>query len=207
MDDSPAFFVYLVYIGDLAMPDRPLLGTWQTHLVVEAIHLRKVPSDVDPMVASCMSVNPTTSLRLLRDFVDLQPGDVIAQNGSTSAVGRGVIELANAMGYKTINIIRDGPNAEQQKSELYNLGATLVVKEGTSRMASKKAGLAEKAKLALNCIGGPQSEEVSSLLCEGGTMVTYGGMSKLPITLSTGKFIFKLITCKGQKGNEILLAF
>ena len=28
-------------------------------------------------------------------------------------------------------------------------------------------------------------------------MVTYGGMSKLPVTLSTSKFIFKDITCKG----------
>lgn len=179
------------------IPDRPLLGTWQTHLLAEETHLRLVPSDIDPLVASALTVNPTTSLRLLRDFADLKPGDVVAQNGSTSAVGRGVIELSKAMGFRTINIIRDGPNADVQAKELYALGATLVVREGRSRAACKKEGLEGLAKVAFNCIGGPQSEEVSSLLAEDGVLVTYGGMSKLPVTLSTSKFIFKNITCKG----------
>ena len=184
-------------VGDMVIPDRPLLGTWQTHMLVNAKHLRLVPSDICPVTAAAMTVNPTTSLRLLRDFAKLEPGDVVAQNGSTSAVGRGVIELANAMGFRTINIIRDGPNADAQAKELYELGATLVVREGRSRAACKKEGLEGLAKLALNCIGGPQSEEVSSLLANGGVLVTYGGMSKLPVTLATSKFIFKDITCRG----------
>ena len=66
---------------------------------------------------------------------------VVVQNGSTSAVGRGVIELASAWGIKTINLIRNGSNAEQQMKELYELGATLVVKEGTARAEARKLKL------------------------------------------------------------------
>jgi len=37
-------------------------------------------------------------------------GDVIVQNGSNSAVGVAVIQLARAMDVKTINIVRDRPD-------------------------------------------------------------------------------------------------
>lgn len=47
---------------------------------------------------------------------------------------------------------------------------------------------------------------------QGGTMVTYGGMSKEPVTISTSNFIFKvsLISCEKRLGNVancILLLF
>jgi trans-2-enoyl-CoA reductase len=43
---------------------------------------------------------------MLRDFVDLKLGDVIVQNSANSGVGQAVIQLANAWGLKTVNIIR-----------------------------------------------------------------------------------------------------
>jgi len=44
---------------------------------------------------------------MLRDFVKLQPGDWILQNGANGAVGQAVIQIAKALGLKTINFIRD----------------------------------------------------------------------------------------------------
>lgn len=44
---------------------------------------------------------------MLKDFIDLQPGDWVIQNGANSAVGQAVIQIAAARGLKTINLIRD----------------------------------------------------------------------------------------------------
>lgn len=52
-------------------------------------------------------VSPPTALCLLRLFVNLKEGDVIVQNGATSAVGQSIIQLSRMKGIHTFNIIRD----------------------------------------------------------------------------------------------------
>ena len=44
---------------------------------------------------------------MLQDFVALKEGDVVVQNGATSAVGQALIQIAAARGIHTVNIIRD----------------------------------------------------------------------------------------------------
>lgn len=48
-----------------------------------------------------------------------------------------------------------------------------------------------KPKLALNCVGGQNATDCIRYLSEEATMVTYGGMSKRPVVIPTGSFIFK----------------
>ena len=48
-----------------------------------------------------MRTNPGTAFRMLKDFVDLQEGDMVIQNGANSAVGRAVIEIAKVLKLKT----------------------------------------------------------------------------------------------------------
>lgn len=54
-----------------------------------------------------VQVNPTTAYNMLKDFVDLQPGDWVLQNGANSAVGQAVIQIAAHRGIKTLNFIRN----------------------------------------------------------------------------------------------------
>ena len=37
-------------------------------------------------------------MRMLEEFVDLEPDDMVIQNGANSAVGRAVIQFAHAQG-------------------------------------------------------------------------------------------------------------
>lgn len=41
-----------------------------------------------------------------------------------------------------------------------------------------------KARLALNCVGGRSSLFLAGAVAKRGTMVTYGGMSKQPLSVS-----------------------
>ena len=60
-----------------------------------------------------------------------------------------------------------------------------------------KTGQISKPKLLLNCVGGKNALDCLRLLNKGGIMVTYGGMSRQPITVPTSALIFKDIALRG----------
>uniref|UniRef100_A0A0E0J5Q9 Uncharacterized protein n=1 Tax=Oryza nivara TaxID=4536 RepID=A0A0E0J5Q9_ORYNI len=58
-------------------------------------------------------------------------------------------------------------------------------------------GALPEPALGLNCVGGNAASVILKFLRQGGTMVTYGGMSKKPVTVSTSSFIFKDLSLRG----------
>ncbi|BBH04891.1 Polyketide synthase, enoylreductase family protein [Prunus dulcis] len=149
--------------------------------------------------AATITVNPLTALRMLEDFVTLNEGDAIVQNGATSIVGQCIIQLAHHRGIHNINIIRDRTGSDEVKEKLKNLGADEVFTESQLEVKNVKgllSGIPEPA-LGFNCVGGNAASLVLKFLGRGGTMVTYGGMSKKPITVSTSSFIFKDLSLRG----------
>ena len=119
-------------------------------------------------------INPPTAYAMLKDFVPLQPGDYVIQNSANSGVGRAVIEIAHAYGYKTINLVRDRPEIATLKNELKSLGADLVFTEEEFQKEGRKIANEYDIKLALNGVGGKSALMISSALAPKGTMVTYG---------------------------------
>lgn len=186
-------------VNDWVIPSQPAFGTWRTHALAEEAALTKVSNDLPVEYAATLAVNPCTAYRLLEDFVKLNAGDVIIQNGANSTVGQSVIQLAKARGVKTVNIIRDRPDYKQTVDTLKALGADIVVTEEIARSAEMSKLLSDLPKpvLALNTVGGASATELARLLGEKGTLVTYGGMSKQPVTLPTSALIFKEISVKG----------
>ena len=152
-----------------------------------------------PPLPSSVSVNPCTALRMMRDFVTLSPGDSLVQNGANSAVGEAVIQLARVRGIRTINLIRERPGHEAVADQLRALGADVVLTEATVRSAEGKAAVTAlpPPRLGLNCVGGKAAGAVARLLAPSGTLVTYGGMSKEPLQLPTGEFIFRDLVARG----------
>lgn len=182
---------YKLQCGDLVVPLTQGFGTWRKDVMAEAENLLKIPQGITVEQAAVCCVNPTTALLMLTEYGDLNRGDYVVQNGSTSMVGRSVIQISKEFGYKTINIVRD----KKVEQELKSLGANEVVSEEEVVGFVKSNQL--KIKLGLNMVGGKSSQDITRVLCEGGTMVTYGGMSKLPITVPTSAQIFRDITLKG----------
>jgi trans-2-enoyl-CoA reductase len=146
---------------------------------------------------------------MLKDFENLDPekGDWFIQNGANSGVGRAAIQLGRIWGLKSINIIRDRPDAaatQAMKDELLSLGATHIVTESElmSREFRDKVkewtnGGREQIKVGLNCVGGKATAALVKVLSQGGHLVTYGGMSRAPLDLPTGLLIFKDLKFSG----------
>jgi len=183
--------------GDWVVPSQPGFGTWRSHaLGVEDFFLRIDKGGMDAAAVSQITVNPPTAYRMLKDFVTLKPGQTVLQNGANSGVGQNVIQLAKNWGLKTINVIRsrEGNQHEAVAAMLKELGADFVVTEEQLRDYDVMGDILKqvpKPQLALNCVGGKNATDCMRHLDNGGVMVTYGGMSKLPVAIPTGALIFK----------------
>lgn len=170
------------------------LGTWREAAVVDASLVTVVPKGIPLQEAVMLKINPATAWRMLHDFVKPEPGAWVIQNASNSAVGRHVIAMAKELGLKTINLVRRPELFE----ELTSLGADAVILDD----ADVKAQVAEvtggqPVLLGLNAVGGESGGRVASVLAEGGTLVTYGAMSRQALKLPAGWLIFKDLAFRG----------
>nr|XP_016813161.2 enoyl-[acyl-carrier-protein] reductase, mitochondrial isoform X7 [Pan troglodytes]XP_016813164.2 enoyl-[acyl-carrier-protein] reductase, mitochondrial isoform X7 [Pan troglodytes]XP_016813192.2 enoyl-[acyl-carrier-protein] reductase, mitochondrial isoform X7 [Pan troglodytes]XP_054520886.1 enoyl-[acyl-carrier-protein] reductase, mitochondrial isoform X7 [Pan troglodytes] len=124
--------------GDWVIPANAGLGTWRTEAVFSEEALIQVPSDIPLQSAATLGVNPCTAYRMLMDFEQLQPGDSVIQNASNSGVGQAVIQIAAALGLRTINVVRDRPDIQKLSDRLKSLGAEHVITEEELRRPKMK---------------------------------------------------------------------
>lgn len=210
--------------GDWVIPAVSQLGTWRTHAVVEADKLLRVDKQgLTPTQVATVSVNPCSAYRMLRMYgpsagvseaasmamrpLDPGSGQWFIQNGANSGVGRAAIQLARLWGLRSINIVRerDSPDAtDALRQDLLRLGADVVVteaeflsREWRDRLADITRNGREPVGLGLNCVGGKSAVAIAKSLAEGGTVVSYGGMSRQPVSLPLGLLIFKDIRFVG----------
>ena len=178
--------------------DRVLLphgyGTWREAGVVKAGSVWPVPEGIATEQAAMLRINPATALRMLRDFVALQAGEWVLQNAANSAVGRAVIQIARASGWRTVNVVRRPELVEELKAA----GAEVVLMEGDDLPAQIAAATGGAAvRLALNAVGGDSALRLAKALAPGGTIVTYGAMSRQPLRIPNGLLIFQDIRWRG----------
>lgn len=169
-------------------------GTWREAGVVKAENVRLVPDGIETEQAAMLRINPATALRMLRDFAELKAGDWVLQNAANSAVGRAVIQLARESGWRTVNVVRRAELVE----ELQAAGADVVLVDGDDlppQIAAATGGAA--LRLALNAVGGDSALRLAQALAPGGTIVTYGAMSRQPLRIPNGLLIFQDIRWRG----------
>lgn len=183
--------------GDIIIPVATGLGTWTSYAKFTEENILKIPGNVGIVEAATITVNPCTAYRMLKDFVPLAEGDTVIQNGANSAVGQAVHQLCKAMNINSVGIVRDRPDIEDLRKHLCCLGATAILTEEEIRTSTIFKDRVKKPKLALNCVGGKSATELTRHIDSKDTLVTYGGMSREPVTASTAALIFKDISFKG----------
>ena len=170
------------------------LGTWRDAVAVKASELVTVPSEIDPVHAAMLKINPMTAWRLLHDYVDLKTGDWLIQNAANSAAGRAVIQIAHDLGYKTVNVVR----REELIDELRAEGGDVVLVDGENlREEVKNATNSVAIPLGLNAVGGDSALRLANCLAPGSTVVTFGAMSLRPLKMPNGLLIFKDLRFRG----------
>ncbi|MFM8829533.1 MAG: MDR family NADPH-dependent oxidoreductase, partial [Spartobacteria bacterium] len=124
----------------------------------------------------------------------LEPGDWIVQNAANSGVGRAVIQLAKALGFRTLNVVR----RSELIPELQQIGGDVVVTEEMNLRDQVQALCGSKSpKLALNAVGGASALNLANALVPGAPLVTYGAMGRQPLKIPNSLLIFKNISFHG----------
>lgn len=177
------------------------VGSWSEYTTGKAEQFLKVRSDLPCEQAAMLKVNPLTAYRVLVGFASLKPGDWVVQNAANSGVGRCLIQIAHAMGLKTINLVRRADLIP----ELLALGADVVlVDDQTAKDKMLEATGGAKPRLASNCVGGDSALRLMDMLAPKGKMVTFGAMSKQSLKVPNGFLIFKRIELLGLWVTEWL---
>ncbi|NDV61383.1 zinc-binding dehydrogenase [Puniceicoccales bacterium CK1056] len=184
-------------VDSLKVGDRVVVpgsaGSWQTLVTVPAADLMVVPNEIPVEMAAMVMVNPPTAWRILRD-AHLDDGDWVVQNAANSAVGLHVIEMAQHLGLKTLNVVR----REELVEPLLKHGGDVVVLEDSGyekKVAALTGG--EPVKLALNSVGGESALRLVNALSEDGTHVTFGAMTFDAVRFPTRQLIFNGLEMKG----------
>jgi len=171
----------------------PGSGTWVSHMLAKASKLVALP-DADPQQLSMLTVNPPTALLLLKNFVDLQPGDWVIQNAANSGVGSYLVQLAKARGLKTVNVVR----RDSAVAGVQALGGDVVLVDGPDLYKRVKAATdGALIKLGIDAVGDINTEHLANCLSEGAVLVNYGLMSGKPCQMPSSALIFREIDLRG----------
>jgi len=180
-------------IGDLVM----LLSreNWTQKRKVKAAELLKIDTESENLFQLAMlKVNPATAALMLRNYVELKPGDWIIQDAANSGVGHCVIRLAAKSGVKTINVVR----RENLIAPLQGIGADAVL-IGADNLAGQVNQITggHGVRLAIDAVAGQTSLELASCLVDGGVMVNYGMLSGEPCMVMPDWIVFRHLTLTG----------
>lgn len=211
--------------GDWVAFAKPQIGTWRSHIACrpqDVIKIRRSQTDnahaLTPVMASTLQVNPPTAFRMLTDFVTLQRDQhAMIQNAANSAVGQLVAQMASRkLGIPSINLVRDRPDLDALKESFagYGDGAHTDAKAHVftyEQLADRQSGAKEvikdilgkrKVMLGLNAVCGKDNANMTKFLSPDSTLVTYGAMSKQPLSLPAGLVIFSNVSVRGFMMNK-----
>jgi mitochondrial enoyl-[acyl-carrier protein] reductase / trans-2-enoyl-CoA reductase len=169
-------------------------GSWSSHVLVDAARLMPLPNEADAQQLSMMTVNPPTALLLLREFVDLAPGDWVIQNAANSGVGAYLVQLARLRGLHTVNIVR----REGAVEAVRDAGGDVVLVDGDklAKRVSEATGGAS-IRLGIDAVGGAATDRLATCLAERGVLVNYGMMGGEACQVSPASFVFRDLTLRG----------
>ena len=184
-------------VDDLAEGARvmmPARQNWTERRTLKAGDVIAVPDGIDKLQLAMLRVGPPTAHLLLRDMVDLHPGDWLIQNAANSGVGRQLIRYAHARGIHTVNVVRRDSLAELLTSD----GADVVLVDGADLAERVAHAVGDgELRLAIDAIGGNISRRLCACLADGGTFVSYGMLSGEPCVIEAEQFCFKQIRARG----------
>lgn len=181
-----------------AVGDRVLLvatqrNSWRQRLLWPVAKLVVLP-EADAVDLALLSANPPTALLMLKELVDLKPGDWVMQNAANSSVGVSLIQIARSMGLKTVNVVR----RESLVGHLAGFGADVTLVDGPDlreRVAAAVGG--GKIRLGIDAVAGVATRRLGNCVADGGVVVNYGLMSGAPCEMDAADVLFRDVVLRG----------
>jgi NADPH2:quinone reductase len=169
-------------------------GTYGEVAVLPAYSLVKYPSRLSPVEATAIWMQYLTAYGLV-EFGHLHEGDQLLVTAAASSVGLAAIQIANALGAKSIATTRN-PSKE---SALRDAGADQVVNTGSVKWIEEVQSITagKGVDIAFDPVVGPGLEQIAQIVREEGTIFVYGALSPEPTPFPLFAALGRNLTIRG----------
>lgn len=179
---------------------NPLAGNWAEQTVVPASRVIPLSDRLSVEQAATFFVNPATALIMTQEVLKIPRNAWLLQTAAASSLGRMIMRLGQAQGFRTINVVR----RQEAVAELQAAGATHVVVfdpalhssndlQGAVKDIVGSAGL----HYAIDPVGGTTAAAVLSALSTHGRMLLFGSLSGADMPLSSRMLLTKHASIQG----------
>lgn len=167
-------------------------GNWAEKVAVSSQFVIPVSSKLTMEQAATFFVNPATAYVLVKQVLNIRPGEWLIQTAAASSVGKMMIRLGQLFGFPTINVVRRHDQAEQ----LTELGAQHVIIfnsahdderiliEQIRKIVGKQA-----VRYAIDPVGGKTASALIKVLSERARMILYGSLEDAPLAFFSRELI------------------
>jgi NADPH:quinone reductase-like Zn-dependent oxidoreductase len=156
-------------------------GNWQEYVVVPALRVVPISSQIPDEQAATFFVNPASAFIMTRWVLNVPRRAWLLQTAAGSALGRMVIRLGRHFGFRTINVVR----RREQAQELLQAGGDAAICTETESIEERVQALTggEGVPFALDAVGGTTGTAVARSLARRGRLLVYGTLAEEPLSL------------------------
>lgn len=159
----------------VAIVSGPPHGTWQEYTIADAKKAVQVPAEIDDQQAAMYLLNPLAAYAMVKDILNVQPGNWLMLSGAGSALCQMVIKMAQLENVKIIAVVRSNKTSELLKK----LGADVIIETDHMDLKAEvfKATNGQGVDYVMDCIGGELLEQMQGCVTINGHIVIYGTLS------------------------------
>ncbi|MFJ5991942.1 medium chain dehydrogenase/reductase family protein [Lentzea sp. NPDC092896] len=180
------------------------VGSWASHLIVEAADLVPVPDGVDSAAAETVVVNGVTAWQMMYRTAKVKRGDTIVVLGANGGVGSTLVQLAKHAGIKVI-----GTASARHHDAVRELGAIPVDYRDPNMYDRIRELAPEGVSAVFDHVGGPALHDSWRLVRRGGALVNYGsaaskddeGNAMLPVLKLFGQLMVWNLLPNGKRAG------
>jgi len=175
-------------------------GNWAQQTVLPASRVIPLSRQLTDQQAATFFVNPATAWIMTQEVLRVPPGAWLLQTAAASALGRMVIRLGRAMGFRTINVVRRRTAVDELKA----VGATKTIVFDAQRDdvqslqdAVQKTVGTSVLRYAIDPVGGDTASAVLQTLTTGGRLLLFGTLSEQPLTFPPRELMSRQASVEG----------
>ena len=180
----------------------PHPGSWAQVVNIPVELAVTVPDELSDEVAAQLLCNPVTALLLIRaahQHFSIGFGGVLVNNAAASSVGRLITAYALDQHIASINVVRSAERAQQLSQDTAAVPAISTDTPGWLEKV-REAAHGDPITAIVDPVGGQIGSDLFTLLAPGGTLITYGLLSRENVTLNPAV----LMSGSGQRGLTVL---
>jgi NADPH2:quinone reductase len=182
-------------VTDLAMGDRVFGvvggGAYAEAVVVHARTLARIPAELDFVHAAAVPEAFVTAYDAMVLQAGLAAGDVVLVHAAGSGVGTAAIQIARAIGARSIGTARTAAKLERARELGMSAGVVATTSNGEPRFATNVMELTQGrgADVCLELVGGNYVPESLQALAEKGRLVLVGLLAGATAEIDLGRML------------------